>query len=332
MNWKNWLISLGITAAPLTATTAEAAPSTKKDTLKTEQTKDTLKTEESKPTKKLSSADFAKQDSLSSASDTLHTDTLSSWERLRAAEKKMLLFIAHFESIKAKSYWDPKGKVWTVGLGFTQDANGRPVTRYTCIKDQEELERFWAQHVEAPNGLFETMDNTLPIDKMTDDEIAAIGSFAYNCGNGILGKKVANMESDSIYYKQTAFSKNYTDFKETGDSTILTKCLILLNKYVYCQKKLVPQLKGRREMESRVLKGEIKLDAEGTTQSPNVLNLSTAALGGIYSLIHGGKLPKDSTQLVNKLNKIPGQNYQDTLRREFSPSLPIIHRKKNSSR
>lgn len=76
-----------------------------------------------------------------------------------------------FEGCKLKAYWDPTGKVWTIGFGHT-----KKVTCGDTITFEQAVELF-AQDA-AP--LIALVQDRLLV------EAAALVSFGYNCGIGAL--------------------------------------------------------------------------------------------------------------------------------------------------
>ena len=79
--------------------------------------------------------------------------------------------IQSFEGCKLKAYWDPNGKVWTIGFGHTRDVKqGMTITP--------------GQAIQFLN------DDSAPLITLVKDrpvlESGALVSFGYNCGIGAL--------------------------------------------------------------------------------------------------------------------------------------------------
>jgi lysozyme len=84
--------------------------------------------------------------------------------------------IQSFEGCKLTAYWDPTGKVWTIGFGHTKKVtNGDTITFDQAV------------------ALFE--QDSAPLIALVQDrplvEAAALVSFGYNCGIGALMSVIA---------------------------------------------------------------------------------------------------------------------------------------------
>lgn len=94
--------------------------------------------------------------------------------------ERILRELKEREGIELKAYWDPHGKVWTIGKGNTFYPDGRPVKQGDVITQQQadELVEWYVDKNLAPL-----------LDKYTDlseDEYCALVSFGFNCGPGTL--------------------------------------------------------------------------------------------------------------------------------------------------
>ena len=192
---------------------------------------------------------------------------------------------------------------------------GRPVS-------QEELMDYFKTHVEKI--ILPVMEQYLPLKDMNRGEIAAFGSLVYNCGPGVLrGRNKMPTELSA------AFARYKKDGREE-DKNIVKK---LINAKIYAKGRALPQLRYRRDLETRILFGDIVLDQAKADSLNNALDLSAVSIGGIYTIGHkNGGLPKDSTELVNRIANTPGQNLQDTLRQAFTPNVPKVIIRKKASR
>lgn len=255
--------------------------------------------------------------------DSLAADTLlSPHDRFVAAEEDMLLLIAHCEGVRTRAYWDPNGKKWTIGIGNTVRPDGSPVRKFDRIRSQEELMDYFKTHVEKI--ILPVMEQYLPLKDMNRGEIAAFGSLVYNCGPGVLrGRNKMPTELSA------AFARYKKDGREEDKDTVKK----LINAKIYAKGRALPQLRYRRDLETRILFGDIILDQAKADSLNNALNLSAVSIGGIYTIGHkNGGLPKDSTELVDRIANTPGQNLQDTLRQAFTPNVPKVIIRKKASR
>lgn len=255
--------------------------------------------------------------------DSLAADTLlSPHDRFVAAEEDMLLLIAHCEGVRTRAYWDPNGKKWTIGIGNTVRPDGSPVRKFDRIRSQEELMDYFKTHVEKI--ILPVMEQYLPLKDMNRGEIAAFGSLVYNCGPGVLrGRNKMPTELSA------AFARYKKDGREEDKDTVKK----LINAKIYAKGRALPQLHYRRNLETRILFGDIVLDQAKADSLNNALDLSAVSIGGIYTIGHkNGGLPKDSTELVDRIANTPGQNLQDTLRQAFTPNVPKVIIRKKASR
>ena len=238
-------------------------------------------------------------------------DNKSEREILLEYSKAMMLSIAMGEGVKSKAYYDRTGKVWTIGIGFTRKPDGSPVKPRDSIKSQEELQKYWDAH--AKRELFPTLEKNFDLSKMTKEEIVAIAGFIYNCGPGVIAKKV--VKNGVKKEVQTAFTKYFNKYKETGDKLYLTKAAEEMEKHNKSGGKTLTGLVKRRDFESRLLKGEIIIDEDGTQKNnPNAIQLEDVAMGAYLSI---GKLPNDSTEMVNRMESVPGDTIQTKINKEL---------------
>ncbi len=243
-------------------------------------------------------------------------------EKFRAAEHDMLCLIAHCEGVKVNAYWDPHGRVWTIGFGNTVRPDGKPVRRGDRIKNEEELMHYFTAHIEGK--MFEDMDTYLDMDIMSNAEIVAMGSFLYNCGSGVLRKK----DGSPSEIAETA--NNYFATHSDEAKQALKK---LMDQKVRSGGKILPQLQKRRDLEERVMFGELLLDNNGELALENSVNFSECALGGIYCL--GNSLPADTLDLCNQLENIQGKNLNDSIQSQLKMiprQQPVRYKAKKSVR
>lgn len=86
--------------------------------------------------------------------------------------------IQMFESCSLKAYQCP-AKIWTIGWGATKYADGRKISPNDKITQQQADELFNVLIAE-----FETGVKKLVKVPLTENQIGALVSFAYNCGLG----------------------------------------------------------------------------------------------------------------------------------------------------
>lgn len=260
-------------------------------------------------------------DSLTDKDNSTDTVTEAN-ERLakfRAAEHDMLCLIAHCEGVKVNAYWDPHGRVWTIGFGNTVRPDGRPVRKGDRIKSEEELMQYFTAHIEGK--MYEDMCAYLNMDSMSNAEIVAMGSFLYNCGSGILRKKDGSPSEITI-----AANNWFTTHSDQAKQTLKN----LMDQKVRSGGRILPQLQKRRDLEERVMFGELLLDNNGELSLENSVNFSECALGGIYCL--GRSLPADTLDLCNRLENIPGRNLNDSIQSQLKVIPQPVRRKAKSRR
>lgn len=257
-------------------------------------------------------------DSLVNTDSITNTITVNENTRLkkfRETEYDMLCLIAHCEGVKVNAYWDPHGRVWTIGFGNTIRPDGTPVRRGDRIKSEAELMHYFTTHIEGK--MFEDMDIYLNIDSMSNAEIVAMGSFLYNCGSGILRKKDGSPSEIAIAANDW-FANHSDEAKQALKN--------LMDQKVRSGGKILLQLQKRRDLEERVMFGELLLDNNGELALENAVNFSECALGGIYCL--GKSLPTDTLVLCNRLENISGKNLNDSIQSQLKVVQQPIRYKK----
>lgn len=333
MNWKEKaVIGLTVISSWLGAKADETRSAETGDSVKIENTQQHRRVIDSKKIRQLGDSvptdtimtPFTPVAEVSSPSDSIAGDSVCISENLkkfRDAEYDMLCLVAHCEGVKIKAYWDPNGKKWTIGFGNTVRPDGSPVRRGDKIKSEDELKLYFGSHVEK--YIFSDMEKYLDMDKMSKEEIVALGSFLYNCGSGCL-KTYSKAEKK---YIPTNFAKNLNEFFETHSAEAKEKVSIFMNKKVVSGGKTLSQLVKRRDLEMRILFGDIVLKNDGVLTEGNALDFSEIPLGGIYSI--GNRLPTDTLDLCNCLRGISyGQNLTDSIQSQFNQPVREVPRKK----
>jgi lysozyme len=104
--------------------------------------------------------------------------------------------ITVFEGCRLLAYWDPNGKLWTIGFGHTQGVReGMTITMEQAIQ-------FLAEDC-AP--LLELVKDRPVL------EAAALVSFGYNCGKGALQRVLAGeitIEHEEFLAEQYAYGQS----------------------------------------------------------------------------------------------------------------------------
>jgi GH24 family phage-related lysozyme (muramidase) len=238
-------------------------------------------------------------------------------ENFNNARYDMLCVIAHCEGVKARAYWDPKGKCFTIGIGNTICPDGRKVRANDVIKNEEELMEYFNTHLDK--YIFNDMKTYLPLDSMAKEEIVAIGSLIYNCGSGILRTKdgkPSRFANDVRSYIETKGDTAKSVINETAKKDIIK----YFNKKVQSRGQTLLPLVKRRNLEIRIFFGEIVLSNSDEIKLENSVDFSKIALGGVYGI--NGIRGKDSTDISTCLRETLGQNLTDTISSQFK-KLPV---------
>jgi len=94
--------------------------------------------------------------------------------------------ISEFEGVKTDAYWDPTGKVWTIGKGSTTHPDGRPVKQGDKIS-KEQADKYMQHYVDTK--VTPKLQKIPTWEKMNPNQQAALTSFAYNVGPGFYGRE-----------------------------------------------------------------------------------------------------------------------------------------------
>ena len=240
--------------------------------------------------------------------------------KFQSTEYDMLCLVAHFESVRANAYWDPIGKVWTIGIGNTVHYTGRKVKSGDRIKDKEELMLYFSHHVEK--YIFTDMQKYLPLSSMSSSEIVALGSMFYNTGSGLLRKKDGS---------PSEFAESLCDWFSTRSEEAKEKVIAYMDTRVYSRGQKINVLVKRRVVEEKILFGEIIMDNTGEYALENSVNFAQAPLGGIYS-VKMADLGNVSF-LCDSLNNCRfGKNLSDTIDWAFAHPNNKSHAAKTTTR
>jgi len=248
----------------------------------------------------------ANADSIASAIDTVAVKSDS--VKVEEAMTDMLNLVAHFEGVKINAYWDPHGRVWTIGIGNTVRPDGRKVRRGDRIADKEELMAYFSAHVRK--YMLEDMCNFLDIDKMSGQEIAALGSLCYNCGTGILGKEQPSELATAI-----------NEYVETRSTEAQARVKSLMDKKVTAKGRKLAVLVKRRAVEEMILFGEINMVDSSEYALENSVNFAEVSLGAAYSVKLGQF--DDATFVTDSINNCSfGRNLNDSIEYAFAHPAP----------
>jgi len=94
--------------------------------------------------------------------------------------------ISEFEGVRTDAYWDPTGKVWTIGKGSTTHPDGRPVKQGDRIS-KEQADKYMQHYVDTK--VTPRLQKIPTWSKMNPNQQAALTSFAYNVGPGFYGRE-----------------------------------------------------------------------------------------------------------------------------------------------
>ncbi len=171
-------------------------------------------------------------------------------EKLDAAKEYMVYLTAHFEDFRSRAYWDPLGKCYSYGIGNCEKANGTKVVKGDVIRSEEEGIATVIHHIDK--NMADDMVKYLPMEHMSEVEIAVMGSLLYNTGSGKLRTKTGAPSELSdlatIHFvlrterSEQEFKKKFLSYKRTksGSNVLL----------------------DRRENEYAILSGEVVLPIE----------------------------------------------------------------------
>ena len=265
-------------------------------------------------------------------------DTLN-FAKFQEAEYDMLCLVAHFEGVKVNAYWDPYGRVWTIGIGNTVRPNGTKVRSGDRIKDKDELFEYFKAHVEA--YIWPDMQKYLPISEMSVQEIAALGSLFYNCGSGILRNKDGSPSYfANVIYSRYAYATHQgsVEVVADGDSSVYTvnsesaleycksEFIRLMNTKVYAKGKKLDVLVKRRLLEEKIFLGEIIMDNKGEFALENSVNFAEQPLGAAYSIPI--KDFNDISLVCDSINNCPyGRNLEDSIEYAFTHPRKVVYKK-----
>lgn len=193
-------------------------------------------------------------------------------ENLKNAQELMLYVIAHFEGMKCKAYFDKAARIWTINIGNTIRPDGKKVRCGDRIHNEQEALDYVSAHVDK--HMADDMIEYLPLHKMSQEEIAVMGSLFYNCGSGILRNKDKS---------PSEFAKMASEYFTTHDDSIAKEFDKSFLNYCKVKGRINKVVQERRTNELTFLHGDIKITLDDNVNSgENVINLKKAVLGTLY--------------------------------------------------
>ena len=94
--------------------------------------------------------------------------------------------ISGSEGMKTDAYWDPTGKVWTIGKGSTTHPDGRPVKQGDVISSGQ-ADEYMQDYVNKK--LVPKLQKIPTWNKLNPNQQGALISFGYNVGPNFYGSK-----------------------------------------------------------------------------------------------------------------------------------------------
>ena len=223
----------------------------------------------------------------------------------------MLCLVAHFEGVKVNAYWDAAARIWTIGIGNTVRPDGKPVRQTDRIADKDELLGYFSAHVR--NYMMDDLLTYLPIELMSKQEIAAVGSLCYNCGSGIL------RNSDET---PSTLARAIADYIETRGDSSRDVVKTLMDKKITSRGRKLDVLVKRRAVEELILFGEVNMVDNSEYAIENSVNFAEVSLGAAYSLKIGEL--DDIQHVTDSINNCQyGRNLNDSIEYAFNHPNPV---------
>lgn len=243
---------------------------------KTEVVKDTINTTHDATTPTLMEAmDSLQQETKndSTLTETFQDSILNvKNNNLDESRELMLYVIAHFEGMKSRAYKDDLAGIWTINIGNTVRPDGSKVRSGDRITSIEEALEYVNAHVDK--NMAADMKTYLPLDKMTKEETAVMGSLLYNYGSGILRNRDRT---------PSALARAATEYFTTHDEAATQKFEKMFMAHCRVKGVFNKTLEERRKNELTFLRGDVKITVDDNiNDDENTINLKKAILGTLY--------------------------------------------------
>lgn len=266
-------------------------------------------------------------------------------KRLSEAMELATYYICQFEGFSPKAEQvsatkskkgnnQGKEKHWTIGFGNTIKPDGTPVQEGDVITSVEEAMFYFQEHVykiKKSDGLSmaEAMVKYLPLEKMTDQEIAVMAGFCWNCGHKYLNPNAERYLRSAEYFnnRTKANQKIFFDRLSTFNKAKVKKG----NKYVWV---VVEGLVSRRETDKKVLAGLLYITLDDSTVPPEMkgkaVNLRTSVIGLLNDC-------KGSAEKAVKLSQTPYykvniKEYGDSITQKVTVELRRLNRESEGTK
>jgi lysozyme len=187
---------------------------------------------------------------------------IKKWEKLSSSSATVNKIISSTvpDSTIVHSYYDSVGNIWTIGWGNTYYANGSKVKSGDTIT-KAEADKLLLVIVKEKEA---AIRSSIPYQKLTDNQYAALISIAYNAGQG-------NFKSSQI---DDAINQGKSDAYVSN----LIKDSIVTSRGVFVQ-----SLKNRRVDESKLYDGSY--NQLYSYYLRNEKNVNYALLGGLLLVV-----------------------------------------------
>lgn len=105
------------------------------------------------------------------------------------------------EGLRTQAYWDPNGRVWTIGKGSTTHPDGRPVKRGDVIS-KDQANQYMEHYVNT--RVIPTYKKKIPgWDTMNSNQQNSLISFGYNVGENFYGAEGFETVSKALSSPET---------------------------------------------------------------------------------------------------------------------------------
>ena len=249
-------------------------------------------------------------------------------EKLRATESTCFQVIGRYEGIKWSANPDPKAGGYDIAFGNRTRPDGTPVQPTDKITSSEQLYEYY--HVHSEQRIYDKIADQLHVENMTTEQIVAVESLMYNCGENILNNNPILVENLNKYF-------------DTKDPVAFIYIADFFNKRIKAKDpktgelKTVPSLILRRNSEIRLMSGDISIT---DPTHPNYVDAEKIAMGSLYCLSKKNLTEKealdrikiDSTTYASKINAFPGPTLDQECQNPPAPKKPRQQKGKQQPR